>query len=97
MLVQKRFHISSWHSSTFKEFYDDQHDEILHYGKILDAFFIDPNVSSSFGYDAIDVSKTINDQSIHDNYLDNDKERFMAARMELLSSNPTYDIFESES
>jgi len=63
----------------------------------VDAFFIDPNVSNSFGYDAIDVPKTIKDQSIHDNYLDNDKERFMAARMELLSSNPTYDIFESES
>ena len=63
----------------------------------MDAFFIDPNVSNSFGYDAIDVPKTIKDQSIHDNYLDNDKERFMATQMELLSSNPTYDIFESES
>jgi len=63
----------------------------------VDAFFIDPNVSNSFGYDAIDVPKTIKDQSIHDNYLDNDKERFMATQMELLSSNPTYDIFESES
>ena len=63
----------------------------------MDAFFIDPNVSNSFGYDAIDVPKTIKDQSIHDNYLDNDKERFMATQMELLSSNPTYDIFESKS
>ena len=63
----------------------------------MDAFFIDRNVSRSFGYDAIDVPNTIKDQSIHDNYLDNDKEQFMAARMELLSSNPTYDIFESES
>ena len=63
----------------------------------MDAFFIDPNVSSSFGYDAIDVPKTIKDQSIQDNYLHNNKERFTAARMELLSSNPTYDIFESES
>ena len=63
----------------------------------MDTFFIDPNVSNSFGYDVIDVPNTIKDQSIHDNYLDNDKEQFMAARMELLSSNPTYDIFESES
>ena len=63
----------------------------------MDAFFIDPNVSSSFGYDAIDVPKTIKDQSIHDTYLDNDKDQFRAAQMELLSSNPTYDIFESES
>ena len=63
----------------------------------MDAFFFDPNVSSSFYYDAADVPKAIKDQSIHDNYLDNDKEQFMAARMELLSSNPTYDIFESES
>ena len=63
----------------------------------MDAFFIDPNVSSSFGYDTIDVPNTIKDQSIHDNYLDNGKEQFMAAQMEPISSNPTYDIFESES
>ena len=59
----------------------------------MDAFFFDPNVSSSFYYDAADVPKAINDQSIHDNYLDSDKEQFMEAPMELLSSNPTYDNF----
>jgi len=59
LLVQKRFQISSWHSSTFKDFYDHQHEEILHYGKIVDAFFIDQNVSSNFGYDAIDVPKLL--------------------------------------
>ena len=59
----------------------------------MDAFFFDPNVSSSFCYDAADVPKAIKYQSIHDNYLDSDKEQFMEARMELLSSNPTYDNF----
>ena len=59
----------------------------------MDAFFIDPNISSNFGYDANDFSKTIKYQSIHDNYLDSDKEQFMETRMELLSSNPTYDNF----
>jgi len=63
----------------------------------VDAFFIHPNVSSSFGYDAIDVPKAIKDQSIHHNYIDNDKEQFIEAGMELLSSNPTYDIFEFDS
>ena len=63
----------------------------------MDAFFIHPNVSSSFGYDAIDVPKDIKDQSIHHNYIDNDKEQFIEAGMELLSSNPTYDIFEFDS
>ena len=77
MLVQKGFQISSWNRSTFKYFYDHQHEEILHYGKIVDTFFIDPNVSSSFGYDAIDVPNTIKDQPIHDNYLDNDKEQLI--------------------
>ena len=47
----------------------------------MDAFFLDPNVSSSFGYDAIDVPKTIKDQSIHHNYIGNDKEQFMEALM----------------
>jgi len=59
----------------------------------VDAFFFDPNVSSSFYYDAADVPKAIKDQSIHDNYLDSDKEQFMEARVEILSSNPTYDNF----
>ena len=43
----------------------------------MDAFFIHPNVSSTFGYDAIDVPKTIKDELIHDNYNDNDKEYFI--------------------
>ena len=43
----------------------------------MDTFFIDPNVSSSFGYDAIDVPNTIKDQPIHDNYLDNEKEQLI--------------------
>ena len=77
MLVQKGFQISSWNRSTFKDFYDHQHEEILHYGKIVDTFFIDPNVSSSFGYDEIDVTNTIKDKPIHDNYLDNDKEQLI--------------------
>ena len=43
----------------------------------MDTVFIDPNVSSSFGDDAIDVPNTIKYQPIHDNYLDNDKEQLI--------------------